>query len=232
VSPCFFTQEPDQLVIQIDYRHAFFIQGREQFAFCLGHALKRTQAFQMRRTDVGDQSYVRLGNFRQAGDFARVVHAHFQDHEALIRAQAQKRQRQANLVVQIARRGQGRRAGRKRGRCQFFSTCFTGRTGNSQYLGAKAQPLPPGGQGQRPPGVIHGQQRQRQAGGLKVAAYRLHPIARDDRRRRARPRGWNHEIMAVEVRAAQGDEQLPRADGPAVGGHAGKKKLAGPLADR
>jgi hypothetical protein len=51
---------------------------------------------------IGDQRHGRRTNLCQIGDFAGVIHPHFDDSGTMRAPQAQQRQRQANIVIQVA----------------------------------------------------------------------------------------------------------------------------------
>ena len=94
-----------QRIIGVQDRDAARIsrgQRLHQLGFGLRDPLDGTQALQVRRADIGDDADARLGQTAQARDLAEIVHAHL-EHDALdLRRQLQQRQRQADLVVQIA----------------------------------------------------------------------------------------------------------------------------------
>ena len=74
----------------------------EHAAFFRGDGFQRSHAGQMRALGVGDDGHRRLRQPSQHGDFARMVHAHFNDGGAMPGAESQQRQRQADIIVEVA----------------------------------------------------------------------------------------------------------------------------------
>ena len=105
-------REPEA-VIDGDDGGAVRGQGREQVALLERDRLARAQVLDVRAAHVGDHPDARLRDRRERRDLAAVVHADLDHHAAVALAAAQQRQRQAELVVQVALRLEaGRRAAR------------------------------------------------------------------------------------------------------------------------
>ena len=89
----------------------------------------------MRAQSVIDQSNIRTGNSGQQRQFAKMVHTHFNDGIAMFFVQFQQRQRQANMIVEIASSRQHsfitksmtQYAGQ-----HLFNRRFAGRAGNAK----------------------------------------------------------------------------------------------------
>ena len=74
----------------------------DQFEFGAGDAgLALGKVLNVRRADVGDHAPVGRGDARQRGDFAGVVHAHFDDGELVLRLEAQQLQGQAEALLRL-----------------------------------------------------------------------------------------------------------------------------------
>ncbi len=84
----------------------------------------------MRSADVGDDAPVGRGDARQRGDFAGVVHAHFDDRDFVLGHEAQQLQRQAEAVIQIALRLEHVELCAERGGDGFLGGGFSGRAGD------------------------------------------------------------------------------------------------------
>ena len=87
--------------------HAIGGQCRDHAAVLVRHGLDRAHELLVLTLGVVDQCDRGRSHLRQSGNLAGVVHAQF-DHGHTVRiAQAQQRQRHANVVIQIALRGEG-----------------------------------------------------------------------------------------------------------------------------
>ena len=83
-------------IVAVEEGDAVRGQRGHQFELGAGDAgLAVGEVFNVRRADVGDHAPVGRGDARQRGDFARVVHAHFDDGDLVLRHQAQQLQGQA-----------------------------------------------------------------------------------------------------------------------------------------
>ncbi len=94
-----------ECVVGVDHRHTPGGQCGVDGALGLCDAEQAAQAFQMRGRDVVDQCHMRLRNLGEIGDIARLARAHFVDRNVRIVGRRKHRQRQADLVVAVARRG-------------------------------------------------------------------------------------------------------------------------------
>ena len=79
-----------------------FAQGVEQLALRVCDALERSRSFQVHGTDVCDQPDVGIRPRREARDLAQVVHPRLDHGVAVLRGEAQQRERHAHFVVEIA----------------------------------------------------------------------------------------------------------------------------------
>ncbi len=74
----------------------------DEFELCARNAcLAVGKILNVRGADVGDDAPVGRGDARQCGNLARVVHAHLDHGDFMLRHQAQQLQGQAEVVVQV-----------------------------------------------------------------------------------------------------------------------------------
>ncbi|MDT4834126.1 hypothetical protein FQZ97_677600 [compost metagenome] len=102
-----FAPDPGVVVVAGEHRHAVAAQGRDHLAVFARHRFHRGHEFLVFALGVVHQRDGGLGERGEIGDFAGVVHAQLDHREAVVLAQAQQRERHADVVVQIALRGMG-----------------------------------------------------------------------------------------------------------------------------
>ena len=100
------TPQPGPRIVGVDHRHPRIGKVHEHAAFFRGDGFQCAHAGQMRALGVGDDGHRRLRQPGQRGDFARMVHTHFNDGSAMTGAEPQQGQRQTDVIVEIALRGQ------------------------------------------------------------------------------------------------------------------------------
>ena len=163
------------------------------------------------------------GDSREVGDLARVVHAELDCADAVRLAQAEQRERHADVVVEIADGRQHLRipGGRAQDRGEhFLGGGLAVRAGDRDQRHGEA-PAPRARQvAERAARVLRDQHGHRQRGA------RGEERGVDQRGRRAARRGGREERVAVESFAAQRDEQLAARHVARVGGHAGEPRVA------
>ena len=78
--------------------------------FTLGarYALDRPESLEVSRTSVGNDNNVRGGESRQIGDLAGMIGAHFDHCEPVVLVDSREHQRHADVVVEVAVRGERR----------------------------------------------------------------------------------------------------------------------------
>ena len=64
--------------------------------------LALSKVFNVRSAHVGYDAPVGYGDARERGDFAKVVHAHFDDGDLMLWLETEKLQRQPEAVVEVA----------------------------------------------------------------------------------------------------------------------------------
>jgi hypothetical protein len=157
---------------------------------------------------VVDERDRRRGDLRKAGDLARVVHAQLDDRRPAAFAQAQQRQRQADVVVEVAFGGERRiadpRAEDRRDHLRHRRLAVAARDRDERHREA----APPRGRelAQRAPAVGDDEPGQR----------RLFQATLGERGDGAGGFGIGQIGVRVEALAAQGDEEVPRRDAAGV----------------
>ena len=92
----------DDRVVGVEDRPAARRQRLEQLALGLLDRVERADPREVDRLHRGDDADRRPGHRREVGDLAADVHAHLEDRCLVLRAEAQERQRQPDLVVLVA----------------------------------------------------------------------------------------------------------------------------------
>ncbi len=205
------------LVISVDDRGPAIGKRAQDSRVLLGHFVHGTHELKVLALCVGDDCDRRPGDLRQVADFALVVHAQLDRAPAVHRPKAQERQRQSDVVVEIALRRKHVLVTRCRpqdAREHFLGRGLAVRTGHANEDGGELRAPVPRELAEREPGVLDHDQRQVDAGRIEC------PV--DHRGRRAGSRDRGDELVAVELLAAQRHEQVALADRAAVGRHAGK----------
>ena len=186
-------------------------QTRQQCALFVGDAVLRTEKLDVRCADGGDEADVRRGDVGEVGDLARMVRAHLDDEEVGVGRTVQHRQRQAEIVVEIAGRGVGLEAsGAQKRRRQLLDGGLAGRARNAHDLRLQGLAIGPGeiAEAQARIGDAH------QAG--FVHPRRAGPILAHQRTGRAGGQRLFHERMAVGPLALERHIQHARPDLPGV----------------
>ena len=92
-------------IVRREHGRAINRQHGQHAAVFFGHGLHGVHEFLVLALGVVHQGDGGLGNAGQVGNLAGVVHAQLDHAQAVLRGQAQQRQRHANRVVEIAARG-------------------------------------------------------------------------------------------------------------------------------
>ena len=106
----------DDRVVRVEDRPAVRWQRLEQLALGRLDRLERADPGQVDRLDRGDHPDPRLGHPGQVGDLAADVHPHLEHGRLVLGAEPHERQRQADLVVEVALVAEGPEAGREHAR--------------------------------------------------------------------------------------------------------------------
>ena len=91
-----------ELIIGVDHGDAARREVTEHRAVFRRHISDRFHELLMLALRVVDQRHCRLGDVSKIVDLARMIHAELDHADNVVRAQAQQRERQADLVVQVA----------------------------------------------------------------------------------------------------------------------------------
>jgi hypothetical protein len=178
------------------------------------HILHRAEALEVRAQGIVHQRHGGCRQARQVVDLAAVAHAHLDHRRAMRVTQPEQRQRQADLVVEVAARGQHRLRIAAEVRAQDRGAHFLDRglavaAGDAEQRNRKAG-TPGGGQlAQRQARVVHHDQRQSGIG--------RGPAAFDHGAGGALGQHLAHEVMTVEAIALECDEQHAGSHGARVG---------------
>ena len=209
-----FAPQPGMRVIGVEYCDTGIRQAIEYLALGTCDIFNRAKETDMRGQGVVDHCHIGCGQARQVVDFACMVHAHFQYGVLMRLAQAQQHQRQADVVVEIAfgmEHGGVRSGVRPQDRRQhFLDRGLAVAAGDGDHRNGEA-PAPGGSQpAQCQAGIVDTD------GGGHIGCLGLVEHRAD----RTLPQRLGGEPAAVELFAAQRDEEIARPDRPAIGGDA------------
>ncbi len=202
-------QEPGREgVVGVHHRHAVVGQRLVDRALGLGDAQQAAHALHVRGHDVVHQGDVRRRDRGQVGDVARLARAHLVDGETCVFGRVQHRQRQADLVVAVARVGVGLAGARQDAEQQGFHRGLAVAAGQRHHHGRPAL-LHAGGEfAQRFFGV--GAQHLRQ----RAVHFALHEQGHGAAFERL-----GGVVVAVVALAAQRDEEAAGHHAAAVDAH-------------
>ena len=183
-------------VVGIDHRDAVVRQRLVDRTLGFGDAEQAAHAFDVRGRDVVHQRHLRRRDAGQVGDIARLAGAHLVDGELRVFRRVDHRQRQADLVVAVARVDVGAAGAREDPVGEHLHRGLAVAAGEG-HDHCRAILLHAGGElAERLLGVGAEDARQR---GLDVAVQQ--------QGRGAGRFGLRHQGVGVEMLAAQGDEQ-------------------------
>ena len=200
-------EERREGVVGVDHRDAVVGQRLVDRALGLGDAPQAAHALHVRRRDVVHQRHLRRHDRSEVGDVARLARAHFVHGELRVLRRVEHGQRQADLVVAIARVAVGAAGSREHAGDQRLHRGLAIAAGERDHDRGASLLHASGDLAQRFLGV--GAEHARQLG--------LH-VAMQQQRGGAVGGGLRGEIVAVEVLAAQRHEQRARRQLAAVGG--------------
>ena len=209
-------------VVAVEHHQAGPADGPHEFFLFLGHAFNAAQGRQVRRTDAGHHTNVGPGDLAQPPQLARGAGAQFQDQVVVVRLAAEDRQRHADKVVERGLRPPALEPGLQNLAQHFLGACLAAGTGDGddhtvQRATVRRRQIAEGlcgvGHDDDRPAVV-GQSRGRGA-----VAYH--------HGRSAGIGGLPQKLVAVEPLADQGEEDLARGDGAAVGRNAAQGRPGG-----
>ena len=132
----------------------------DEVELLLQHSCDAAQALEMGRADRGDDGVVRLGDAREPSDLSRLTRAQFQHPHVGLAVSSEDRQREADLVVEVAFRGMYRSLGRERARQHLLHRGLAGRSGHADHARSGPAAVESGEIPECLRGVVHGEQRQ------------------------------------------------------------------------
>ncbi len=173
----------------------------------------------MHRADVGDHAHLRPGDVAQQGDLPRHVEAHLQHGPAVIAGQLEDRQRQADLVVEVAGVAQGAEPSFEQLGGDFLGRRLAHAAGDADDMDRQARTPVAGGLLQRRQHVRHAQEAD--VGEREILRQRstqvdhrpgTQAVTLDHGGPRPSLEGLGQEVMAVDLVPLEGEEEGPRDD--------------------
>ncbi len=204
-------------VVGIRHRHSAVAQRVEQLALRLCDSAQRADALEVHGTDVGDHRHVGVRPLREPGDLAQMVHPALDGRVAVLLAEAQESERDADLVVQVSIGLERRACRREHLGDQLLGAGLPRGPGDADHLEVR-QPVPPSGgqRAQRAPRVGSGQDRDV----LRLGADLLQRVRRNQDPRGTPLHRLGDKVAPVELLAAERHEQRLGNGLARVGEHA------------
>ncbi|MNJ28516.1 hypothetical protein D3C77_230540 [compost metagenome] len=103
--------DAEGLVIKVQYCHAILTQTFEDLALGFDNLLRAAELADMRSAGIVDQRHLWLGQSNGVGNLANARGTQLDDCRGMLRGDFKQGQRGAEVVVQVATRGQDRTAG-------------------------------------------------------------------------------------------------------------------------
>ena len=180
----------------------------EQLALAAADPLGASEPFEVGASHVGQQAVVGFGDGGQQGDFAAGARAHLHDAELRAGIHRQQRQRDADVVVEVAAGGIDLETAREDAAHEFLGGGFSvaaryGEDRDTQCAAVFARES------------LEGLQRVGYETYAGIAAGRRGIVRHGEGR--SAGEGFGDEAVAVERGAAQGEEDRPRHDPARVG---------------
>jgi hypothetical protein len=182
-------------------------QCAEHLAFGPRDALEAAKALEVFVSGIGHKSHGRLGKRRECRDVACPVGAHLDDGRPVRRFQPHERERHADVIVEVAARGEALAHLRKDRGHHLLHRRLAVATADADERQGKL--FAPRARERSQPRQRIRYDELRQYDGLQA----LHDGAGG-----SALRGLGHEQIGIEVRAAQRDEQLPGFERARIGG--------------
>ena len=110
-----------------------FLEEIKDLRFRAEHPVPVTQEFKMTLSDIRDHAGVGSGDLRQPVHFPEVADPHFQDRDLMLLCQVKDRQRQSELVVEIAFRFMHTVLLCQHGRDHFLGACLAHAAGHTDH---------------------------------------------------------------------------------------------------
>ena len=206
----------DALIVGVKHGDTIGLDARDQFGFRSGDAVYRIKELKMRRRNHRDDAAIGRRNASEPCDFALVIHAHLEDRVIKIISvcavafHLQNRQRQAVVVVQVARRLDDATGSVERRSDHFFGRRLAHAAGDGDLLPAPTTQHGRSKLLQCREGIVYANQHRlviAQAVGLRELK-----ITRHDGSDSALVQHVGDELMAVVMFAANGKEHIAGAN--------------------
>ncbi len=219
----------DPLVVRVRNQHRRRRRPVEDLGLGVGDRIHGCEKADVRLADVRPHAVFRLGNADERPDFARVIHTQLDDRHIRPAPQFDQRQRQPDVIVEVAAIPddpvfRGQQLG-----CQFFGRRLPGAAGDGDDL----RPRFPADRAsqllQSIRRVVDFDHDGRVLPRRPVAPGR--PAVRNDDAAGAAFDGRVCELRAIKSLAPNREEQLARRDRPRVDGHARELFFPAPFSD-
>ena len=202
--------ERRELVVRVDDGGRPLGEAGDHLALGARHAFEAPEALEVLGAGIGDEANRGTRDVDQGRDLARVIGAHLHHRKAVRGLEAQQRQRHADVVVEIAARGEtAARLSEDRGG-HFLRGGLAVAAGDPDQRPAEGRAPAASRALERRLGVGHDDLRQR---------HRLPGV--DQRAGGPLAVRGGDELVAVEARSLEGDEQLPALERARVAHHVG-----------
>ena len=173
----------------------------------------------MRFAHVRPDTDVGFGDRHQRANLSGCTHAQFHDRHLRTRPQLEQRQRQADVIVQVALVPERPVPQRQKRRGHFLRRRLSRAAGDRHDARARLPANIPRQRLQRPRGVLHFDHDRRRAH-RRSLARRFHAVrAVDHDARRATSDRARDEVVAVEALAMNGEEQVAGLHRPRIDAH-------------
>ena len=200
-------QIAQEKIVAVQQKHPVRGHALHDLHLRLPDPLLGTQKLNMGGADVDDHGHVRSCDLGQVGNFAEMVHAHFQHRDLGIFRHGKHRHGHSDVVIVVGRGLAGDKGLLQHGGDHFLRCTLANGAGDRHHLCADAFQFLPGNSPQSDAGVVHIDR-----------GVVPHPAAAQSR---SSPpvHGLLDEVVAVPC-ALERDEQLPRLHDPGVVGSA------------
>ena len=178
----------------------------------------RADKLQVDGSDIRDHAHVRQGDARELADLPVTAHRHLHDDDLGALVHLQEGEGNADLVVEIGPRGHGARQRLKQRGQNVLGRGLAGAAGDGDDLHAGAPADVRGESLQRREPVVDDDPRG--AGGQAGRG-----LGADHDRGRSGRQGLRRVGVAVELVAAQADEELAAGQAARIGAHRGRRRL-------
>ena len=199
----------EALIVGVDeYEAVFGGQVTVEFGLGVYHPFEAPEALDVGDADIGDEAAVGVGDAAQGLDFAGVVGAHLHDGYLALRRHAKQGQRHPEVVVVVACGGGGAVAPSQDGVDELFGGRLAVGAGDANHGDGHVSAVQYGQ-------VLQGLQHvvDHDAAVVDAVAW-----VADDAHGGSLAEGFGREGVAVEVFAAEGEEETSGRDVARVGG--------------